>query len=486
MTEREIELCKMQNDQIPRDELLRIRRLVADTKRFVEMYSLLPDMRAKLDADFAGFLSEHDLNVDEEGMKLLCYEDYKAERENIQNAPNKMELLPESVFRFNQFLANKLAFRDRMIEELCKPSNDRMARWRERQSNRCLAGVGGINKSFVHSPFTVELDLGCSVGCDFCGLGAGKLSGIFRHTDENAAMFRDILSAAHKLIGDAAGFGTLYLATEPLDNPDYELFEKDYLNEFGFIPQITTAVPDRNIERTRALIHELDTTPGYIHRFSVRSLAMAETIFREFSPLELLRVELLPQFEEAPSFIDFTVVGAQADKVDPEDARDMDPGTICCADGFVVNMAEQSIRIITPCHMTEKFPNGIAEPCKRYFKTAAECEAIMQEMLDEYMIVDLPGDEPLAFYPFLKRCQTEHGDSLKSVYGGSILALDKLPKSYAKRVVDLIGEGRHDKREIVGIIEREFSAPPADVFWLLNQLWKQGYIYDRKLFGERG
>ena len=285
------------------------------------------------------------------------------------------------------------------------------------------------------------------------------------------------------LIGPAAGFGTLYLATEPLDNPDYEQFEADYLKEFGFIPQITTAVADRNIERTRRLIHELDTTPGYIHRFSVRSLEMAETIFREFTPLELLRVELLPQYQEAPSFVDFTVVGAQAEKVDPDQARDLDPGTICCADGFVVNMAEKSIRIITPCHMTEQFPNGISEPCKRYFDTAAECEEIMKEMLEEYMIVDLPGDEPLSFYSFLKRCQTEHGDSLKSTYGGSILALDKLPKSYAKRVVDLIGEGKYDKREIVRTIEAEYGAQPADVFWLLNQLWKQGYIFDRKLFG---
>ena len=163
MTEREIELCRLSNDRMPPEEMLRIRRLVADTKRFVEMYSLLPDMRAQLDRDFAGFLKEQDLQVDEEGMKLLCYEDYKDERERIQNAPDKLELLPESVFRFNQFLANKLAFRDRMIEELCKPLNERMARWRERQSNRCLAGVGGINKSFVHSPFTVELDLGCSL-----------------------------------------------------------------------------------------------------------------------------------------------------------------------------------------------------------------------------------------------------------------------------------------------------------------------------------
>lgn len=464
-------------------EIARINQLAADTKRFVEMYCMLPYVREQVEKDFDGFIKKHDLNVDEEGMKILCYDGYDEERERLEAAPNKEELIPESVFRFRQFLANKLAFRDRMIDELCKPTNPRMIKWRERQMNRCLAGIGGINKSFVHCPLTIELDLGCSVGCEFCGIGAGRLQKLCRYTEENAAMFRQIISDAHKTIGYAAGFGTLYLATEPLDNPDYEKYEADYIREFGFLPQITTAVPDRDIERTRRLIHELNGGRGYIHRFSLRSLEMAEKIFAEFTPMELLRVELLPQYPEAPSFVPFTVVGAQAEQVDPEETRDMDPGTICCADGFVINMAEKSIRVITPCHMTEKFPNGLAEPVKKYFETADECRDLMEEMIEEYMIVDLPSDEPLKLYPFLERCTTQYGDSLKSRFGGSIFVIDKMSKSYAKRIIELLEEGTRTKYEIVRVIESEYDAKPEDVFWLLNQLWKQGYIYDSKLFG---
>lgn len=485
MTEHELELCKLSNAQLPPYELKRITKLVADTKRFVEMYSILPYMREELDRDFEGFLEKHGLNVDPEGMKLLAYEDREDERKMILKAPNKAELIPESVYRFQQFLANKLAFRDRMIDELCKPANKRMSKWRDRQINRSLAGIGGINKSFVHSPLTIELDKGCSVGCKFCGLGAGKLEKICRYTKENGALFRQILADAHELIGNAAGFGTLYLATEPLDNPDYELYEADFVKEFGFIPQITTAVPDRDIERTRRLIGEFKTRPGYIHRFSLRSLEMAERIFEEFSPLELVQVELLPQFPEAPSFVPFTVVGSQAERVKKEDIRDMDPGTICCADGFVINMAERSIRLITPCHMTDDFPNGIAEPVKKYFDTADECAKLMREILEEYMVTDLPNDEPLHLYPFLERCMTQYGVSLKSRYGGSIFAIDKLSRSYAKRLIALLQEGDHTRYDIVKIIGSEYDAAPQDVFWLLNQLWKQGYIYDSRLFGQR-
>ncbi len=482
MTKEQIDLVKLGNDRIPPEEMERLRNLVADTKRFVEMYSILPYMREELDADFEGFLKKHGLNVDPDDMKLICYEEFEEERERIRKSKNQMELLPEAAFHFNLFLANKLLFRDRMIGELCKPSNKKMARWRERQSNRCLAGIGGINKSFVHSPFTVELDLGCSVGCEFCGLSAGKLSKICRHTDENAALFQGIIKAAHKVIGDAAGFGTLYLATEPLDNPDYEQYEADYFAEFGFIPQITTAVADRDIERTRRFVAELSDKPGYIHRFSLRSLEMAEKIFEAFTPLELLRVELLPQFPEAPSFVNFTVVGAQSKHVAEEDIDEMDPGTICCADGFAVNMAERSIRLITPCHRTEKFVNGIAEPCKKTFETAEEFEQILQEMIDDYMVIDLPSDEPLKLYPYLKRTTTEYGDSLKSIHGGSIFALDKIKEDYSKRVIELLMEGTHDKHEIVQTIEHEYNEDAAEVFWLLNQFWKQGYIYDSRLF----
>ena len=484
MTKRELELRKLRNDQMTPEELQRINKLVADTKRFLELYATLPYVKDELDADFEGFLRKHDLDVDPDEMRFLVNEEYAEERKRLDEDPDCIDLLPEAAFRFRQFLANKYAARDMMIDRYCKPSNPRMMKWRQRQMNRCLAGVGGVNKAFVHCPLTIELNLGCSVGCEFCGLGARKLQKICRYTEENATMFRQILSDAHRLIGDAAGFGTLYLATEPLDNPDYEKFEADFIKEFRYIPQITTAVADRDIERTRRLVKELYCSMGFIHRFTLRSVEMAEKIFAEFTPMELLRVELLPMFPEAPSFVPFTVVGDQAKHVDREDIRDDDPGTICCADGFVINMAEKSIRLLTPCHMTDQFPNGIAEPVKRYFDSADECSRIMEEIIEEYMITDIPEDEPLRLYPYLDRCETQYGDSLQSRFGGMIFALDKLSRPYAKRVIELLQEGTGTKRDIVRTISSEYDAHAEDVFWLLNQFWKQGYIYDSRLFGE--
>ena len=59
---------------------------------------------------------------------------------------------------------------------------------------------------------------------------------------------------AHAIVGDAAGRGLCYYATEPLDNPDYECFLVDFHAEFGRVPQTTTAAATRDIERTRRLL----------------------------------------------------------------------------------------------------------------------------------------------------------------------------------------------------------------------------------------
>ncbi len=480
----EKEIRKLKNDRLPPGEMKRIETLIARTKRFAELCSFLPYARREIDADFEGFLKKHGLSgLREEDMKLLCYPEREQELHKILRSPDAEDALPEPVFRYLQYQGNKLAARDYLIATGCVPSNERMRRWRERQINRCLLGLGGVNRSFIHTPFVVELSQGCSVGCPFCGLGAKGLTKVCRYTQENAALFRGILSAAHRVIGDAAGTGTLYLATEALDNPDYERFEEDYFREFGHIPQITTAVPDRDLERTRRLVRELYEKPAFVHRFSIRSVEMAEKVFEAFTPEELVRVELIPQYPEAPSFVDYTVAGAQIGQVKPEDVPDTDPGTICCIDGFVVNMTEKSVRILTPCHMTEQFPNGIAEPCKRFFETAEEFEQAMRDLTEEYLIVDLP-EEPLGTYPYLHLQMTESGDCLKSEYGGTLLALDKLAKPYARRVVELLLEGTHDKHEIVHTIRAEYKGVAAeDIFWYLNQFWKQGYIYDSKLFG---
>ena len=359
------------------------------------------------------------------------------------------------------------------------------------------------------------------MGCDFCGLSAGRLKRVFGYTDENAELFRGVLKVLHEELGQAAGFGMMYFATEPLDNPDYERFEEDYFNEFGVIPQITTAVFDRNIERTRRLVHELDTKAGFIHRFSLRSLEMAETALREFTPEEMVSVELIAQYEESPYFLPFTVVGneieskskrtkthentrimdeALAETLDApilhneikrlKGLKHVDPGTICCVDGFRVNMCKKTINILTPCHQNERFPNGISETEEVSFADAEDFREKLKWVIDEYMVEAVPSDEKLRLYDHLKLEDTKHGKALVSEMSGYTLPVESFDARAAAEGRSNAGtetakrllEGIYKKDELVRLVMEETGTAPENIYWLINQFWKRGLIVDTKFF----
>lgn len=521
----------LKTENITIEERKRAFHITAHAKRAVDVFTQIPGAREEYLKDNQAFIEKWKLDLSHEDIDFLLAPKDPEEKVRIIRE-NDLDNMPESFFRYRQFLANKIYARDNLISKSNVPSNERVKKWRERQIGRCEGALGGVNEAFVHALVTYELAEGCSVGCEFCGLGAGRLKSVFRYTEENAKLFRDVLKATREILGDAAGGGMMYFATEPLDNPDYEKFEQDYLKEFGIIPQITTAVADRDIERTRYFVHELYGGHGFIHRFSLRSLEMTEKILDAFSAEELLSVELLPQFKEAPSFVPYTVVGKQRENVivnkdseaacvQDENSRQedheygkissrlsleeydlnddgipivsldslkdqiSDPGTICCIDGFRINFARKQVTVFTPCHMSDEHPNGISEAATLDFADGDDFKEKLLQLIDEYMVVDLPDDEPLKLYDYFRLAYDEKlGTVLVSLNGGETMLLDKLPKPYSIPVVKLLLAGNYTKQEIVRIIIQKEEVAPENIFYLLSQLWKKGFIVDSKFFSK--
>ena len=525
MNEYEKKLAYMTREQMGEDEYNRIKTLTGKIKRIADLMACIPGAIEEFEEDTQSFLGKYSLSgLDPKEMRLIFLSENNDLKREMFKSPDVLDKIDESMFRYIQFVQNKLAFRDFLRDKGCVPSNRKARIWRERNNRRCDSALGGVNISFIHAILTIELADGCSVGCDFCGLGAGRLKGLFRYTDENAQLFRGVLKVLHEELGDAAGFGMMYFATEPLDNPDYEKFEDDYYNEFNIIPQITTAVFDRDVERSRRFIRELDEKPGFIHRFSLRSLEMARKALSEFSPEELVNAELITQYEESPYFLPYTVVGneiANRDKrtktrkkgdilderlaatldapvleneirrlKNDRGLKHVDPGTICCVDGFRINMCRRTINILTPCHETPGFPNGISETEEVTFTDADDFRKKLLWLIDEYMIEQVPDDEPLKLYDYLKLKDTDHGMALVSDISGYVLPIgmmgDKtLPEGGAVlgvKVVDKLLEGVYNKREIVSTVMKETGARPENIYWLLNQMWKMGLIVDSKFF----
>lgn len=202
--------------------------------------------------------------------------------------------------------------------------------------------------------------------------------GVFRHTEENAALWRDVLAAAHAIIGDAAARATLYCATEPLDNPDYELFLEDFYHEFGRVPQTTTAAALRDIERTRRLLSWGQGTYEHVDRFSVLSKRDFHALIDAFTPEELVFTDLLPQFEEAPIS---NLIKAGRNR----SAASGTVGTIACVSGFVVNMCERTVRLETPVVASEEHPTGELVYGTETFSDGASFDCVLRGMIEQHM-----------------------------------------------------------------------------------------------------
>ena len=264
-----------------------------------------------------------------------------------------------------------------------------------------------------------------------------------------------------------------------MDNPDYEKFVAVYKEVFGRLPQITTAAFLRNKERTRKLLQDMMAEGDTIYRFSVQSLDQLHEIRETFTPEELLLVELLPQFPEAPGS-NFVKAGRNAKDEEYE-------GTIACLTGFVVNMAEHTIRLSTPVTASEKYPAGEAVLCRESFTDAADLRTKMEEMIRTHMKLLISPEEKIQLYPYFdytdspqcvkiisKACYTIQYDNPEEISG-------------IREILPLLKQGNLTKRELVACLQKDeekWGVKPEFLFYLLNYLWKQGLLVDHDLYPE--
>lgn len=342
---------------------------IAALKRVFELWVLDKSFHDAFLADPASALADTGLDVDLRAASFLLL--------GIPEDVDVQTELPESLAWFRDLMEGR-AQRNMYIRTHMLPSDPRFRDWNLRQQRRCDREHGYRGKFMMHQPLVFELSSGCSVGCAFCGLSAGKLKGVFRHTKENAALWQEVLARAHSILGDAAQRTCCYHATEPLDNPDYELFLQDFYDEFGRIPQTTTAAPTRNTERTRKLLHWGQKTYEHFDRLSVLSEAVRDELFAAFTPEELIFTDLLPQFKEAPG-VNFIKAGRN------NDASEGSGSTIACVSGFVVNMWERSIRLTTPTYSSGENPTGELNLETASFVDGASFEAAIQGMIERHM-----------------------------------------------------------------------------------------------------
>lgn len=436
-------------------------KITAQIKRVLEFCSMDAEFVSKLRESPEKALQDIHVEIPFEKIECLLIKD-------SENIP-----LTEEAASYQQFVINKLKSRNYMQQAGCMPTDSRFRRWRERQLNRCRVELGIRNQSMIHAPLIFELTDGCSVGCPFCGVNAGRLKGIYRHTPENAELFRDILRHTRTLLGDSAGSGTCYYATEPLDNPDYEEFIKDYYEILGVIPQMTTAAAMRNPERTRKMLSDFHKTYKHIHRFSVLNLETFRAIMDFFTPEELLYVELLPQFPQAPAN-HFSEAGRNRNEND-ESAYNV--GTICCVSGLVVNMPRKEIRLLSPCGVDNEHPTGELLTASGTFTDIKSFENVLGEMMERHMGKP-DSSKPLSFYPYLDIEYIEKGIIIKSKggYENKLENVNDAGQNISGITAKLIEEGGYSIEKIAEILDDEYHIEYTHSYYMLGKWHQSGFL----------
>lgn len=257
------------------------------------------------------------------------------------------------VAEWTSWLEDQLQYRHALRElGSCAKANPQFDSWRRRQIVRLTTELPPATCGVqVYAPIAFELSEGCSVGCRFCGLSAGRLSRVFRYA-EGARLWRDALEAVADQFGESAGAGICYWATDPFDNPDYLRFIDDVFTVVGLLPTTTTALALRKPEMSRRCMQLANERGSGAPRFSVLSQRQLDALHASFEPTALLNVTVVNQSKGSAT------VRAQAGRLFVRGAPVGEHATIAGVVGFVANMSSRTIRMVLPCLPTETWPDG--------------------------------------------------------------------------------------------------------------------------------
>lgn len=361
----------------------------ADFKRLLELCFGIPSCRKAFLEEPGRMLARYRLKLDEKtaagALQMLGCPD-----ENIRRGNAYLRMYDRILEDVHQLYA-KAASVNRI-------SDPRLLAWYGRQTGRCgfQSRISRRKAGLFYLPVTFELSDGCSMQCPFCCLAAGRLKAVFPYTGENAALWKEVLHRTRELVGDITDICACYFATEPFDNPDYEKFLADFYGIFGRYPQTTTAASARDVKRTKAFLGRLGEQflRQAALRFSVVSLEQLKEIHQSFSSRELAYVELLLNHPE--SAYAYCRSGRAVSLSETLKGKQFSDGISCiCTCGFVVSLAKRTVKLVAPHRPDAGHPLGMRVYEERAFQTAKDYGRVLDDMMEKWMFLSMPEDQPL-------------------------------------------------------------------------------------------
>jgi radical SAM family RiPP maturation amino acid epimerase len=434
---------------------------------FLERFQLDSDFRKLFSENPSEALADAGLDLSEEdALQCLKINPYSTYQDGNQ--------IPQSICEYYSYFGERVQRVEDMRSSFAVSGNQALECFRRRQINRCWHQMGLSNRGRVHVPVIFELSDGCSVGCPFCGVATEKLKSVFRATPENKKLFQDVLDICGEIVGEATGEATLYYACEPLDNPDYEIFSDMFFQRFGKYPQITTAVAMRNPDRVRNILRKnMCLKSPTVHRFSILTSEIFKDIINYFTPEELLYVELLGKYAEARS----TVILNSGRAFENRNSDNEYTDSICCVSGFVVNMARQTLRLLTACPTDSRHLCGELVYEETVFSDAGNFRKKLLSMIDRYMPLSMPMNVSFGVYRNLEIQYDKESISLKGRDGYCYqICRTDIPISIIEKMFQMLETGDYSCRQILQDVSGDTKDEALSRLVLLRKLYDDGII----------
>jgi radical SAM family RiPP maturation amino acid epimerase len=459
----------------------------AAAKRFYERWVADPGFRKALLADPAGTLDSYGLDLRPDDIRSLLDADV-----------TKPSPATRAMWRM---VAEKTRWVSRFYRGAATPDDPRMLAWRNRQIRRQLLDLGPFpTNSNIHASWCAELTQGCSGGCWFCAVSALRLTGVFQRDELGGALWRGVLETLRDWLGPASRSGFLYWATDPLDNPDYELFCLDMYEVLGVFPPTTTAFALRDPARVRRLLAMAEERDCWINRFSILSITMLDRVHREYDATELARVECLPLNRESAFAFGNAGRFRERARKDPsllERQRENlrwapwytgDPayaggdeypiGSIGCVTGFLLNMVERRVQLISPCNANDRWPDGVLVFADEGFENASDLARVLERMADRWMSPVVRSGDRVRFWDWLRYEELPDGFKLVGRFRQEVTCVDPTQGDDLRALGDLVRQGTLTADEVASTLEATRAVRRERVQRGLDELLAAGVLDD--------
>ncbi len=446
---------------------------ICNIKRFYERWMADENFRNQMLVDSTSTVKEYNIDVNANEVRRI-WDQASSEIVEDKEASAAINL-------FEEFFIEKIV-KAKELHTIHGIIDSRFNAWRNRQIARCESQFHpSHHNSTAHAPVCFELSKGCSVGCWFCGVSAYKLSGIFAY-EENKQIWRELLLLIKGILGDFSGDGFCYWATDPLDNQDYEKFCVDFYEILGKFPQTTTAQAWRYPDRIKSLLRLSAVKGKQVNRFSILSLKILDDIHRLFSADELANVSLVFQNREALSVKSNS--GRSLNVGNAEIIESIEIGgehiseqtSIACVSGFLFNMVEQKVQLISPCPASDRWPNGYIVYDEGVFTNISDLKKLLERMISQRMSPNVRHEDVLKFRSDLSFESILNGFQVSTKYMNHKFC----GQHYLLELGSMIKKGIYTTEKILVNFKHQ-GISELHVLYFINMFFSKGILDDEPI-----